>query len=320
VDSACAGNTRSQTISLHRGWNAVFLQVTPTNLDPGVVFSNMPVSIVATYLTVDKPVQYIQNPGGIQWNKEGWGVWYSVRRPDAFLSSLQAVNGNRAYLILAQQDYVWNLTGTVTFEPTKWKSDSFNLAGFSLDDSAPPTFDQFFAGSSAHQPCRIYRLSGDQWTLVNNPVQAPMRSGEACWIFCSGSSEYQGPLQLKLSHSKDVTFGNTGDASLVMANQGTDPMIVRVETVADDIGVPLAYTIRGITPGGMELSSYDLPASYNMPSLDPGQKTALWLKLRRERMTSGVQSALLKITTDNGVQLWVPVTGDRADLAGAATQ
>jgi hypothetical protein len=315
VDSAGADTTRSQTISLRRGWNAVFLQVTPANLDPNVVFSNMPVSIVATYLTVDKSIQYIKNPGEAQWNKDGWGVWYSARRPDGFLSSLRAINGNRAYLILAQQDCVWNVTGEVTFEKTRWKSDSFNLVGFSVDDSAPPTFDQFFSGSNSHQPCRIYRLNGDQWTLVNNPVQATMRSGEACWVYCAGSSEYQGPLQIQLLHARDVTFGSTGEASLAMVNQSTDPMNIRVDTVASDIGVPLAYTVTGITPGAMALSSYDLPATYNMQQLDPGQKTALWLKLRRERMTSAAQSALLKITSDNGVQIWIPVKGDRADLA-----
>jgi hypothetical protein len=36
--------------------------------------------------------------------------------------------------------------------------------------------------------------------------------------------------------------------------------------------------------------------------------------LKRELMTSASQSALLKISTDSGVQMWIPITGTRDDV------
>src|SRR5438477_4875623 len=72
--TAQGGTTRSQIIGLKKGWNSVFLQVSPANRDPGAVFANTPVEIVATYFAVEKPVQNIQNPGSIGWNKSGWAV------------------------------------------------------------------------------------------------------------------------------------------------------------------------------------------------------------------------------------------------------
>ena len=107
------------------------------------------------------------------------------------------------------------------------------------------------------------------------------------------------------------------EAWIAFANESGNPMDIQVQTVASDIGLPLAYTIRGITRGAMLPISVPLPASYALQPLEPGDSTSLFLKVRQENLTRSVQSALLKITTDNGVQLWVPVTGSRADLTAA---
>src|SRR5262249_38166103 len=104
VLSSHAGNSRTQIIALHKGWNSVFLQVTPSNTSPAAVFTNLPVTIAATFLAADRKVEFIQNPGSIPWSKDGWGVWYSSSRPDGFLSSLHAIHGNCSYLIYAKQD------------------------------------------------------------------------------------------------------------------------------------------------------------------------------------------------------------------------
>ncbi|MDB6112524.1 MAG: hypothetical protein JWR69_4274, partial [Pedosphaera sp.] len=312
--AAHADTVRTQTISLHKGWNAVFLQVTPAILDPAVVFSNTPVAIAAIHLPMETPVEFIQNPGAIQWKKDGWGVWYSPNRPDGFLSSLHAMNGNRSYLLYASQDYTWQVTGAVTFEPTRWKSSSFNLVGFGVSSQSPPTFDKFFAGSTAHQPYRIYRLMDGLWTQVSDPIRTTMRSGEACWIYCKGGSDYQGPLRVKLSAGQGVSFTDAGETGLAIANESNDPLGVQVQTVSNDAGLPLAYLIRGITQARIDQIAFDLPQTYQLPSLDPGQSTGFWLKLRREQMTNPTQATLLKISADVGVETWIPVTGTRTDL------
>lgn len=316
--SGWAEMLRTQTVSLQKGWNSVFLQVAPTNSNPSSLFANTPVSMVATYLAASTPVEFVQNPGTIPWKKEGWGVWYAENRPDAFLSSLANVNGNRAYLIHAQQACVLNIEGSVAFEPVQWKSDSFNFVGFSLDEQSPPTFDKFFAGSPAHRPARIYQLVNDQWTLVTDPVQRAMKSGEAYWIFCKGGSDFQGPLMTKLVSGREIVFGSGGESRLVFINQSGDPLNLRVETVSGDL--PLAYMMRGVSESSIENIAFDLPAIHSLPVIESGETTALWLKLLREQMTSSSQSTLLKISTDNGAQVWIPVRGTRSDLSATPNQ
>src|SRR5436190_2070422 len=175
---AHANTTRTQTISLHKGWNAVQLMVTPTDPTPATVFSGTPIAIAATYFGATSSAQFIQNPTSTEWKKEGWGVWYAPARADGFLSTLNGIAGNRAYLIYSKQDFTWNVTGEVSFAKVQWKSDSFNLVGFCLDPNSPPTFDKFFKGSTAHQPGRIYRLVNDQWVLVSSTAATTMKSGE----------------------------------------------------------------------------------------------------------------------------------------------
>ncbi len=313
--SARADLVRTQTITLHKGWNSVYLQVTPAIPNPAVVFSNTPISVAAIFLPTATPVEFIQNPGTIQWKKDGWAVWYAPNRPDAFLSSLHTINGNRAYLLYAKQDYVWQVTGAVVFEALKWKSSSFNVVGFSLDDQSPPTFDQFFSGSAAHQPYRIFRLVNDQWTLVANPVGTTMQTGEAFWIYCNGGSSYQGPLSVKVPLGQQLAFGTDSDAEVTIANQSPNPMYVRVDTVPGSLGLPMALMVRSVTATNMAELLFDLPAAYPMPALNPGAVTTLRLGVRREQMTQGSQSSLLKFSTDTGVQVWVPVTGTRPDLS-----
>jgi hypothetical protein len=312
-----ADTTRTQTIALHKGWNSVFLQVSPTNRDPSSIFANTPVDIVATYFAVQKAVQYIQNPGSIGWNKSGWGVWYAANRSDSFLSSLYAIQGNHAFLIFSKQDFTWTVTGNVEFVAVRWKNDSYNLVGFGVDQSAPPTFDQFFAPSAAHQPYRIYRLVNNQWVKVVDPVHTTMQSGEACWIYCTGGSDYQGPVRLKTQAGQNVDLTTGTDSWLSFANLSTFPVNIRVEPTAADIGLPLSYTIRGIAQGTILPVAIQLPSSYQLPTLEAGDNTSFWLKIRREDMINTTQSTLLKITTDNGQQMWVPVMGSRPDLTVA---
>jgi hypothetical protein len=314
---AQAETTRTQSISLHKGWNAIELAVTPVDSTPATVFAGTPIAIATTYFGTRTSAQFIQNPTTTEWKKEGWGVWYAPGRPDAFLSTLNAIAGNRAYLIYAKQDFTWTVTGEVTCPKLRWKADAFNLVGFTLDPVSPPTFDKFFAGSTAHRPCRIYQLVNDQWVLVANPVQATMKSGEAYWIYCKGGSDYQGPLQVKMPTGRLALSGSPAEVTLGLSNKGTDPMNITVQTVATDSGLPLSYCIRGVTTAKISDLTFDLPATYQLPTLEAGQTTGIYLRLRRDQMTSGTQSALLKVSTDSGVQLWIPVTGSRDALSSS---
>src|SRR5262249_13228721 len=139
-----------------------------------------------------------------------------------------------------------------------------------------------------------------------------MRAGEACWIFCNGASDFQGPLTVKLTSGDSVAFGSNAESPITLVNRTADPLTVTVETVAADGGVPLGCVVRGASEGAIQPTTFDLPAHYTPPALEAGETSSLWLKLRRERMTTATQNALLKFTTDSGAETWVPVNGTLA--------
>ena len=131
VSLASADTTRLQTVSLHQGWNAVFLQVTPTNGSPSGCFHGTPVTMVAAYVGNGSGVQFVQNPSTNSLNRQnGWLVWYAPGRPDAFLTQLFELNGNHAYLVYSQSDYVWAVTGDAVLTSVTWKPNAFSLGGF----------------------------------------------------------------------------------------------------------------------------------------------------------------------------------------------
>lgn len=310
-----ADTRRVQTVQLLKGWNSIHLEVGPTNNHPGVVFTNAPVDIVATFFPSDRPVEFVQNPSTIRWNKDGWGVWYAPHRQDAFLSTLFALYGNRAYLVHAEQDCTLNIEGKVSLELVHWKSDSFNHVGFSLDPQSPPTFQRFFAGSKAHRAMRIYRLANDKWTPVLNPVSTFMRPGEAYWVHSAGGSDYQGPLTIKCDTGDGLAFLGQGTQSLTFHNNSPDPMTVTAQL--NDTAVPLKFIAKALSTGKVEDIALDLPPTYQLTTLEPGSKTALRLQAKMEALTSAGQTTLLKISTDGGVVFWVPVGARRLDLSDA---
>ena len=309
---------RTQTIQLQRGWNAVYLEVIPTNTEPASVFAGTPVSIVATYLTTETSVQFIRDPSVIGWKKEGWGVWYAPRRPDSFLSSLHGVLGNRAYLIQADQDFTWRIEGRVELSRAVWKSDSYNFVGFPLDPQSPPTFEKFFSGSKAHRSSRIFRLDNDRWSLVTNPTGTLMRAGEAFWVECKGGSDYQGPLRVKAPDGNRLSFADQTSSGLVVVNESRDPAAVQVETIESGEGLPLAYCISAITDSGPQDVDTDLPPVHAFGTLEPGAKSSFRLKVRRDRMNSPTGATLLKVSNGAGALVWVPVSARRDDLIPAS--
>lgn len=310
-----ADTTRTQTFSLHKGWNAIALQVDPTNSKPADCFKNTPISVVASYIGDGSAVQYVQNPATNTFNKDnGWSVWYAPDRADGFLTTLFNLNANNSYLVYSKNDFNWSVTGNAVLGKVSWKPKSFNLVGFALDEVSPPSFSQFFAASASHQPYRIYRLINSQWVLVDNAQATQMRSGEAFWVYCTGGSDYQGPLTVKVENGQKVSVDGVNLAGISLANKTANPLSVRVENSTSSAVLPLAYVLRAVTETNVVSAAFDLPAIYNLPSFDAREVRSVWLTLRSEKMVTTSETTLLKITTDLGTQCWLPLTGNRSEF------
>ncbi len=319
IHAALAAPTRLQTIQLHSGWNAVYLEVQPADSNPATVFAGTPVDIAAAYYAPSSSAQFMTDPGANLFRQAGWGVWYAADRPDAFLKTLYGVFGQQAYLLHATGEYTWQVTGSVEPPAIRWQANAYNLVGFSLDPQAPPTFTQFFSPSPAHQQLRIYRLVQDTWQRVANPAGTAMRSGEAFWIYCDSASTYQGPLLVEPSSRHGLVLG-AGQEQLILRNVSDHPITPTLQHVTSTAPpVPLSFVllVTGTPTDLVGAAAVAKPAgawTQAIPPLEAGQALRLPLEARIQDMQSPLQESLLKVTTDMGTEVWIPVVGLRPDL------
>ncbi len=313
------GHQRTQEIALHKGWNAVFLEVEPLEAAPATVFAGLPVDKAATLFQSPATNQFVTDPSVDLFKAQGWGVWYAPGLPEAFLKSLDAINGNRAYLIHAKSDCQWRATGRVTGATVKWQPDAFNFVGFSVRAVGGPTFQQFFAGSKAHHGQAIYRMVNGRWKQVLQPSSEVMHSGEAFWIHCKGPSEFQGPLKVEATSRQALTLGQ-GPTELILRNESPHPLSPTMAHVAGDAApLPLSILIRtyGDPAAPVKPVAARMPAGaweQDLPPLEIGGAIAIPFECRSAELLRPRQGSLLKITTDLGTETWLPVTGTRDDL------
>lgn len=313
-----ADTIRTQTVSLSSGWNSVFLEVEPFASSPSAVMSNTPVDIVASFFDPGVAPQFVSNPSANLFKEAGWGVWYAESRPDAFLKSLYAIYGQRAYLIHATNAFTLAVTGTVIPAKIQWTPDAFNFAGFAVSSSAPPTFDQFFAGSPALHHNKIYRLVNGVWRQVVTPASETMRAGEAFWIFCSGSTTYQGPLTVATTTSRGLVLGLGGD-KIVLRNLTAHPVTPTLEHVASGSdAVPFMVVVQAMGALASPIQAMGVPQpvgnwSLPLPPIEAGAALAIPMEASADLMTLPVHKSLLKVATDVGTETWIPVIGLKSD-------
>jgi hypothetical protein len=314
------GHRRVQEISLEAGWNAVFLEVEPTDATPAKVFAGLPVDKVATLVQSPVTNQFVTDPGIELFKAQGWGVWYAPGTPEAFLKSLDAINGNRAYLVHAKSACQWRAEGDALPSAVEWRADAYNFVGFPVSATGGPTFGQFFAGSRAHKDQPIYRLVDGRWKKVLQASAEAMKAGEAFWIFCNGPSDYQGPIRIETDTRGGLILGRYG-SRIVLRNESPHPLTPEVHHLAGDGPVlPLAIMIRSFGDPAAPVRSLpaEMPAGpwrQALPPLEVSGSVAMPFERRAAAMSRPRQTSLLKVTTDLGTETWIPVVGFREDLA-----
>jgi hypothetical protein len=265
--------------------------------------------------------QFVTDPGVDLFKAAGWGVWFAPGLPEAFLKSLDAIDGNRAYLVHATRGCEWRARGRVRTLRTDWQPDAYNLVGFPVRAPGGPTFAQFFAGSKAHRGQPIYRLVGGRWKRVLEPAGETLRSGEAFWIYCEGGSDYQGPLRVETQVSEGLMLGGSG-AEVILRNECPHPLTPGLEHVTGGAsGVPLSVLVRVIGDPGAPVKPVGvrMPSGgwkQPMPPLEISGSIAIPFECRAAEMGLPRLGSLLKITTDLGTVTWLPVVGYRDDLGG----
>ncbi len=155
---------------------------------------------------------------------------------------------------------------------------------------------------------------------MSNSVLEIVAIGEAFWIFCRGGSAYQGPFTVETADNGMLTLESGG--AVVLRNHTDHPVTPHLEHLALDAKpVPLSINVRvlGDPSAPVKVVAAKKPAgdwSQEMPAMEAGARLGIPFTARTAEMTAPEQVSLLKISTDMGTELWVPVVGRRVDLEG----
>ncbi len=300
-----AGTSRTQNIALVAGWNAVWLEVDPSDAAVHAVFDPQTVDVVARYFTPGTPTRFIEDPGEQAFNAPGWGVWYAPSRAEAFLTSLHAIQGNCAYLVHATNDAAIAVTGEVSYRPLRWDTDSYNLTGLPVFGAVGPSFGRFFSGAAGKVGAQVYRLSGGSWQKVGDLASATIRPGEAYWIYCSGKTNYQGPLEVRFPGVDGVTLGTSSLRTAVQLTNRASAAFSVTATLESAEDLPLFRSVLDLAT--LTPHSEPLGGATSLGNLSPGGVSQLNLELRPLLMTGKTGSALLLLSTSDGIVLRLPV-------------
>lgn len=304
--------TRTQAVPLRAGWNSVFIDVEPSNPDPGVVFTNLPVTKVAAFLPSSSPVEYIQDPAAASWKQQGWRMWYAPSMPESAVSDLRSVRGGQGYLVYASAPATLSVTGEIQLRRYRWRSDSFNFVGFPASGDEPPTFATWFAGSTAQRSdtrASIYALdAAGHWRPVFQPESTLVQPGVAYWVFSKGGSDYQGPLDVSIpvgGGDGRLDFGTAGERlSVRFTNTTGVPVRFNLELSPSD-GLPLEHEER--IPGQAALVRVPVTAGEPFGPVEAGGKLDVRFLLDRARL-AGSGAAVITVRDDVGGLVRIPVT------------
>ena len=308
--SALAAPTAGQTIELHPGWNAVFLEVQPADNTTTGVFESLPVSSVWKWTPKTKSGEFVQNMSETLYNDSSWQVYFPTNRHAAMFNSLYRVYANTAYLIkLAGTNAVtWTLTGEPAVPRYTWKPNVFHLTGFLLNPAGPqPAVTGFFAPSPQLAGQAVYRLDQEgTWGLVPQPGPEVLSAGEALWVYATGETDYMGPVSVKTGDGSGLDYADIAvEKKVKIANLSPTHVTVRIRD-ASGSGGPLAYW----TMAGDEASWIPLPDPLAI-SLGAGESYTLRLAVRREQFSSEVFETVIEIASDSGTRVRLPLSAKK---------
>ena len=320
----------TQTLALRQGWTAVFLEVEPNPADCDTIFSGLPVESVWSWNSRFSTVQYITDPNTLLPGQPDWLTWLPPGSTNRVAVNLFTLQGGRAYLIKATTASTLVIRGQPLIRNMDWLADSFNLAGFYVSSNSPPTFQSFFAPSSALAGQPVFRLNAaGAWVQVASPSTTTLNSGESFWVHCTGASSYPGFLKVTFEQGRSLDYGRTLiEQTLRIKNTSSNATVFTLKPLASGTppntsfpalagAVPLSYWRMNLASN--QVGWVALPSQLSSPTISPGAEWALRLAVRRPDMNSfslppGYTDAryqtLLELTDTLGSHMLVPVSAN----------
>lgn len=324
----------SQSITLQPGWNAIFLEVEPgivypgmdeetTSTDPENVFSQInDLQSVWKWnsLAGTVTVEFIQNPDLLVPEEPQMLVYIPTGLPGDVVTNLHAIQGNSAYLVYLGGSVDQNLTveGEPAIPHHEWKANSFNFVGFHLVQDQEPSFENFFAASPAQVDQEIYTLDNATGNWVSTSAAEPMARGEGFWVYCNGSSSFNGPVAAKLEQFQGLHYGTElSEQEVVFRNDSPDPRTVDLSLQAlPPLQEAIYYWVFDAVDG---VASWEpLPASLDL-ALDAGASQRIRLGVKRAGLAADQSYGTNLGVTSGGYSFQLPLSVTGIDYGGLWT-
>lgn len=234
----------TQSFTLRPGWNAIHIELEPSEADIETVFAGLPVASVWRWRPGNGGAQFVSDPADGLENLEGWFAWFPEPRPEAFLSNLFRIEGNTAYLVKLEgsSNRQLSVRGIPQLRSVPWQPNGFTLTGLPVAASNAPSFGEYFSASSAHQGQPIYELgSNGRWQLVASPNARAIEPGRAYWIYTQGNSDYHGRMHVILDQGESLEYSAAlTEMRIVLRNRSGLPGTFQIARVGGG-NMPMAF-------------------------------------------------------------------------------
>ena len=320
-----------ETMTLAKGWNAIYLESTPTNAACADFFADAPVTRVASYQSdaYSSTRQLADDGTTIDQKPLSYRVWVPG---DETASTLTALRGGCVYLIYATD--AWTKTdflGVPAAPRQTWRATSgdvgfMNLAGVSADTNDYVTAKTYFGeGPFGTSSGVAYQIAG---TNSAAPTFMPMtlgartklQGGKAYALTATKDGDWPGVIGF--SGVSSVAFGSDDFASVTLKNFGTTNHTFRVTIIASADGQEIVPLMRKVKDEHGDESWTNVTAGVSWDvELAPDALGTQKFAVKRADMTPGVAySAVMQIEDRGGTQMRVriPVTVEEKTADEAA--
>ncbi len=321
-----------ETMTLANGWNAIYLESTPTNAACADFFAGSPVARVAAYYSdaYSSTRQLADDGTEIAQKPVSYHVWVPG---DETASTMDTLVGGRVYLIYATNTWTKeNFLGVPAAPQQTWRATSgetgfMNLVGVSADkDDLVAAKAYFGEGPFGTSSGVAYQIGGTNPTA---PTFLPMTFGSTSKLHggkayaLTATKDGDWPGVIGFSGVSSVAFGSDDFASVTLKNFGTTNHTFRVTIVpsadATERVPPLMRKVKD-EHGDESWTNVTVGVSWDVELAAEALGTQKFA-VKRADMTPGVAySAVMQIEDLGGTQMRVriPVTVEEKTADEAA--
>ena len=229
-----------ETITLTKGWNAIYLESTPTNAACADFFAGAPVERVASYQSdaYSSTRQIADDGTEIAQKPLSYRVWVPG---DEAASTMAALAGGRVYMVYATGIWEKTFLGVPAAPRQTWRATSgetgfMNLVGVSADVGANVLVKAYFGeGPYGTVNGVAYKIGGSKTSAPSFlplaiSAKTKVQGGKAYALPAAKDADWPGVIGF--SGPAGVAFGPGSFASVTLKNFGTTNHTFRVKIVA----------------------------------------------------------------------------------------